>query len=243
MIDIQNAKIEYLGLNVLDGKLFNKKTYYFYDKFPISIPNYIQNILKPFDFGKRESGFSYSFSSFIPFCDTVKLKILLNFIVDICEISIDKELFLSDFCKIAMLEKNIHYDPIVSFKIKDEKICGVSFYVTALKDKSLVPMYYEQVKDLLQLDYIPKISKFCKMSIENHFADMFQIAWDFDKSTFIQNKLYLKVKDKTNFIISCKEYFPYIENYTNIDCFRFCELAFAISNNQLHMLNLYFKPL
>lgn len=243
MIDIQNAKIEYLGLNVFGGKIFNKKIYYFYDKFPIYIPNDIQALLKPFDLGKRERGFSYSFSSFIPFCDKLKLKILLDFIVDICDISIDKELFLSDFCKIAMLEKNIHYDPIVSFKIKDGKICGVSFYVTALKDKSLVSRYYEQVKELLQLDYIPKISRLCETSIERHFADMFLISWDFDKSAFIQNKVYIKVRDKINFIMSYKEYFPYIENYTNIDCFRFCELAFAISNNRLNMLNLYFKPL
>lgn len=235
--------IEYLGLNVFEGKLYNKKTYIFWNKTIDTMPVYIQKMLKPFDYGQRKNGFHHSISAFISDCSIEKLNCLIDFVIKEYDIKIDKKIFLQDFIAIADLDKNTHYDPIISFKYNNGKICGVSFYITALKDKSLVFSYLETVKKQLNLSCIPELSQLITDCVTKRYADMFQVSWDFECRYIKQNKIYLKIKNIFELVKECNSMFPYMKEFIEIEDFRFCEIAFVVSENKLNMLNLYFKPL
>ncbi len=235
--------IEYLGLNVSNGQLLNKKTYYHWNSEDVSLPLYLKDFLYFFDYGKRDNGYSHSISAFIKNCNIEKITKLIDYGNNCCNIVIDKQAFLDSFLSIADLSNDTHYDPIVSFKFNGTKVTGMSFYVTALKDKSLMTIYLDTVKSTLSLYKLPQICDLITSSVLSRCSDMFQVAWDFDSKIKIQNKIYLKVKDIQTFLDKIKTEFDYITDYVYIDGFRFCELAFVINNGEFKMLNLYFKPL
>lgn len=240
---LNRNNIEYIGLNIFNGKVLNKKIYFHYDKMPDLIPEDIGALLKPFDYGKREKGYSFSISAFIPDCSIQKINLLIDFAVEKCGIRIDREWLVDSFNSIAMLDSNYHYDPVVSFKFDGTKISGISFYVTALKDKSLMLYYLNVALNKLKLNSVPGLSTLMLDCVTRRFADMYLVSWDFDLNCLVQNKIYLKVKDRNSFINECKKAFPYLDKFTEIESYRFTELAFAFSDNNLKMLNLYFKPL
>lgn len=236
-------KIEYIGRNVYDGKLLTEKCYYHWTSEDLVLPNNIKGFLKPFDYCKRNKGFNYSVSAFIKECNAEKIIALLNFGIITCNLAIDKHRFMDSFLSVADLSSDSHYDPIVSFKYNDGLITGMSFYVTALKNKSLMFSYLESVKQYLLWDTLSGISDLITYCVRSRFSDMFQVSWDFEKHAQEQNKIYLKIKDAPNFINTIKQEFPYLVNYINVEGFRFCEMAFVINDAKLKMFNLYFKPL
>ena len=233
--------IEYLGRNVYDGKLITEKFYYHWNNEEFDLPEQIKHFLKPFDYGKRDNGFNYSVSAFIKGCTEEKLHTLVDFALNECNLSIDKKRFLKSFLSIADLHSDSHYDPIVSFKYNDGLISGMSFYVTALKDKSLIIDYLESVIQAFSLDRITEIQDLINYCVQSRYSDMFQVSWDFAKQPQEQNKIYLKVKDLPNFLNTIKKDYPYLLDYIHIEGFRFCELAFVINEAKLNMFNLYFK--
>ena len=240
---MQSELIEYIGRNVYDGKLVTEKYYYHWNNGELVLPNHIKYFLKPFDYGKRDKGFSYSISSFIKICTEEKLNALVDFGVKTCNLAIDKKNFLESFLSVADLSSDSHYDPIVSFKYKDGVITGISFYVTALKNKSLMFSYLESVKQTFSLDTLSGTYDLIDYCVHSRFSDMFQVSWDFEKQPQEQNKIYLKIKDVPNFLNIIKKEFSYLLDFVNIEGFRFCELAFVINEAKLKMFNLYFKPL
>lgn len=235
-------QIEYIGLNIFEGKILNKKTYFYSNELPDIIPPNIRNLLKPFDYAEREKGFDYSVSSFIPNCTISKIDIILNFISG-CGVKIEKDYFIHSFCYIADFEKLIHYDPIVSFKFKDNKITGISFYVTALRNKSLGMQYFNIVRDKLNLECFSTISQLISKCIDGNIVDMFLVSWDFDENYLRQNKIYLKIRDVDAFIDKIKYIFPYIVEFSYMKEFKLRDFAFVFASNELKMLNLYFKPI
>lgn len=235
--------IEYLGRNVYDGRLLTEKYYYHWNNKELVLPNNIKYFLKPFDFGKRDNAYDYSISAFIKECNSEKINILLDFGINTCNLAIDRNRFLDSFLYIADLSNDNHYDPIVSFKYNDGIITGMSFYVTALKNKSLVFTYLESVKQKLSLDSLKSVSDMITFLVYSRFSDMFQVSWDFGIQPQKQNKIYLKVKDIPNFLRSIKQEYNYLLDYINVEGFRFCELAFVINDSKLKMFNLYFKPI
>lgn len=235
--------IEYIGRNVYDGKLLTEKFYYHWNNEELVLPDQIKHFLKPFDYGKRDKGFNYSVSAFIKGCTEEKLNALVDFGLITCKLVIDKNKFINSFLSIADLSGDSHYDPIVSFKYNDGVITGMSFYVTALKNKSLMFCYLESVIHTFSLDALPEIYDLINYCVHSRFSDMFQVSWDFENQIQEQNKIYLKVKDNPNFINTIKQEIPYLLDFINIEGFRFCELAFVINDAKLKMFNLYFKPL
>lgn len=191
----------------------------------------------------RDNGFDYSVSAFIKDCNTEKLIALLDYGIVTCNLAIDKNRFLDSFLSIADLSYDSHYDPIVSFKYNDGVITGMSFYVSALKDKSLMFSYLESVKQNLSLKTLSRISELITECVHLRFSDIFLISWDFETNVQEQNKIYLKIKDIPNFICKIKPDFPYLLDFINVEGFRFCELAFVIKDAKLKMFNLYFKPI
>ena len=182
-------------------------------------------------------------SAFISNCTIRKIELILNFIVAKCGIKMDKNEFINSFCCIAKLEEEIHYDPIVSFKFKDNKITGVSFYVAALKNKSLGMQYFDIVNDKLNIEHFQTIYHFILNCIDRNIVEFFLVSWDFDANYLIQNKIYLKIKNLDAFINEVEVIFPYIVEFVYMRDFRLRDFAFVFTSNELKMLNLYFKPI
>ena len=88
-----------------------------------------------------------------------------------------------------------------------------------------------------------KLKSFIRKVVQERFADMFQISWDFDNEGLKQNKVYLKVKNRDSFIRIMEDEFPNLKNLSIQEGFRFCELAFVIKNGIIQSYNLYYKPL
>ena len=236
-------KIEYLGRNVFDGCLIAEKSYYHWTDEELILPKDLKAFLKPFDYGKRDKGFDYSISAFIKGCNVKKLDRIIDYGIATCNLAINKNRFFKNFLSIADLPNDSHYDPIVSFKYNEGFVTGISFYVTALKNKTLMFSYLESVMQTLSLNVLPTISNIITDCVCSRCADMFQVSWDYGKCAQSQNKIYLKIKNADKFANIIQKDFPYLLEFMDIDGFRFCELAFVIKNKKLTMFNLYFKPL
>lgn len=107
----------------------------------------------------------------------------------------------------------------------------------------MVFSYLETVKKQLNLSCIPELSQLITDCVTKRYADMFQVSWDFECRYIKQNKIYLKIKNIFELVKECNSMFPYMKEFIEIEDFRFCEIAFVVSENKLNMLNLYFKPL
>lgn len=236
-----NNNVEYWGINIENNIVSNIKTYYVWDErdFPI-IPE-LSVMLKPFDYGLRNFGANYSVSSFIKKPNIVVLRKCVDLISNNYNISINSG-FVQEFCALQQFSKNIHYDPIISFKYKQSEIIGTSFYITALKDKTLVLEYLEQVISYY-LNEGSKVVDFIRRVVEYRFADMFQVAWDFDSTGLKQNKVYLKIKKLDSFLKEMDNDFPFLKQQSIPKGSRLCEIAFVISNKDVKSYNLYYKPL
>ena len=150
--------------------------------------------------------------------------------------------FEEELCAFQQFNRNIHYDPIISIKYHQNTVAGISYYVTALKDKSLVKEYMEQVISYT-LNNNSELKRFIRKVVQERFADMFQLSWDFDNEGLKQNKVYLKVKNRELFIRIMEYEFPNLKNLSIQEGYRFCELAFVIKNGIIISYNLYYKPL
>lgn len=239
-IDSSNV-IEYLGINVLDSRITNIKKYYIWDGREFPIDSHLIEFLNPFDFGLRNHGVDYSISSFVKNATSARIQKCASLIRDKYGININAE-SLKEFYTFQQFLKDIHYDPIISFKYKNGVIESSSLYVTALKDKTLVLDYMEQTISLL-LDSSGYLVPFIRHMVTSRYADMFQIAWDFNRLGLIQRKIYLKIKKLDTFVGEMEKVFPELMSCVHQDGYRFCELAFVIRNKKVKSFNLYFKPL
>ena len=88
-----------------------------------------------------------------------------------------------------------------------------------------------------------ELKSFIRKVVQERFADMFQLSWDFDNEGLKQNKVYLKVKNRESFIRMMEHEFPNLKNLSIQEGYRFCELAFVIKNGIIISYNLYYKPL
>lgn len=239
-IDSPNV-IEYLGINVSNSRISNRKIYYIWDNREFPIDSRLIEFLKPFDFGLRNHGADFSISSFVKNVTSPRIQECVCLIKDKYGITIDTD-SLNEFYQFQQIPKGIHYNPIISFKYKNGVIEGVSLYVTALKDKTLVMDYMEQTISSL-LDPSSILVPFVRHVVASRYADMFQIAWDFDYLGLTQHKVYLKIKQLDAFVTEMGKVFPKLMSCVLQDGFRFCELAFVIKNKEVKSFNLYFKPL
>ena len=233
--------IEYLGFNVQNGSITNVKKYYKWDNRSFPISNRVKCYLKPFDFGIRELGATFSISSFIVESKESTICTLCQLISEEYGILIPAE-FPHIMSLIQQPDYNIHYDPILSFKFNEDKVTGASFYVTALKDKSKIVEYKDIVQKLV-INKADKVSLFITSVVNLKYADMFQVSWDYSASLCEHNKVYVKIKNRDGFLELLSTYFPEIMPFTYHDGFRFCELAFTYNNDKHVAYNLYFKPL
>lgn len=223
--------IEYLGINVSTTQVTNTKKYYVWDgrNFPVTIE--LAAFLSPFDYGVRENGADFSISSFVKNGDNVLIEKSVDLLKKNCNIKFYDN-FEEEFCAIQQFNRNIHYDPIISIKYQQNTVVGISYYVTALKDKSLVKEYMEQVISYT-LSNNTELQSFIRKVVQARFADMFQISWDFDEEGLKQNKIYLKVKNRDSFIRIMEHEFPNLKELSIQEGFRFCELAFVIENGEI----------
>lgn len=233
--------IEYFGVNVSNSRISNEKVYYIWDNREFPIDSRLKEFLKPFDFGLRKHGTDFSVSAFVKNVTFPRMQECVYVIKDKYGIVINTD-SLNEFYQFQQIPKDIHYDPIISFKYKSGVIEGISLYVTALKDKTLVMDYMEQTI-LLLLNPSSILASFIRNLVTLRYADMFQIAWDFDHMGLAQHKVYLKIKQLDAFVIEMEKVFPELTCCTLLDGFRFCELAFVIKNKEVKSFNLYFKPL
>lgn len=233
--------IEYLGINISGSQVTNRKLYYIWDNRDFPIDSQLKKFLTPFDFGIRGHGVDFSIGSFVSEVTYPRVQECIRLIRNKYEIDINDDV-LREFYQFQQIPKEIHYDPIISFKYKDGVIVGASLYVTALKDKSLVKDYMEQTISLL-LPPKSSTTHFIRHVVTSRYADMFQIAWDFNHCGLTQRKVYLKVKQHNAFISEMEKVFPELTTAVYQDGFRFCELAFVIKDKELKSFNLYFKPL
>ena len=236
-----NNKIEYLGFNVSTTLVTNKKKYYVWDGRDFPVSTELASFLFPFDYGIRENGANFSISSFVKNGDNALIKKSVDLIKNNYDIKFYDH-FEEELCAIQQFYRNIHYDPIISLKYNQNSVVGVSYYVTALKDKTLVIEYMVQVISYTLNDNF-KLKSFIRKVVQERFADMFQISWDFDNEGLKQNKVYLKVKNRDSFIRIMEDEFPNLKNLSIQEGFRFCELAFVIKNGIIQSYNLYYKPL
>lgn len=233
--------IEYLGVNVLNSQIINKKVYYIWDSREFPIDSCLKEFLKPFDFGLRKYGADFSISAFVKNVTFSRMQECVNVIKDKYGIAINAN-SLKEFYQFQQIPKDIHYDPIISFKYQSGVIVETSLYVTALKDKTLVLDYMEQTI-LMLMNPSSIFVSFIRNVVTSRYADMFQIAWDFDYTGLTKHKVYLKIKQLDAFVIEMGKAFPELTNCVLQDGFRFCELAFVIKNKEVKSFNLYFKPL
>lgn len=234
------TSIEYLGIN-LRGNNVTKKCYYNWDGRAVPLPNSISKDLDFFDYGVREGEYEYSISAF------VKADDIYNKLMDIIGFSIDngikinsKDHLLSSFKNVNGMEGD-HYNPIVSFKVKQNSLAGVSFYVTVLKDKSKMHEFIDLTFNNVTMpkDKMPFINQCFNLKV----CDMFQVSWDYSCLGNENNKVYLKVKKKTEFIDILHKSLPDVYRFSRIDGYRINQLAFVLSQGNFIGYNLYYKPL
>ena len=233
--------IEYLGINVSATQVTNIKKYYVWDGRDFPVSSELASFLTPFDYGIREKGANFSISSFVKNGDNALIKKSIDLIRNHFGIKFYDH-FEEELCAFQQFQRNIHYDPIISIKYHQNTVAGISYYVTALKDKSLVQEYMEQVISYT-LNNNSELKSFIRKVVQERFADMFQLSWDFDNEGLKQNKVYLKVKNRESFIRMMEHEFPNLKNLSIQEGYRFCELAFVIKNGIIKSYNLYYKPL
>ncbi len=233
--------IEYLGLSVDNGRIINKKTYYHWDDRTLFLPATLCSMLKPFDYGIREEGPDYSVSCFISSSTHEVLSQIISYLKSENLYIVDD--FLSRFISLQEPCSTSHYDPIVSFKFQNKELKSASFYVSPLQDKSLMTDYlYKVLNDILEHGE-SKIKQFVENTVLSRYADMFMVSWDFFPNIENQNKIYLKIKNKTLFLQKLSSDYPTLMPYVEVDQFRFCELAFVLKDGFLTKHNLYYKPI
>ena len=242
-MQIIHRDIEYLGINVGDDILLEEKTYYhWYDK-SNPLPERLPIMLSPFDFGVRNDGRDWSYSCFIPEASTDDITSLVDYFAEETVIQIEKDTFLPRFFEVSSLLQRIHYDPILSLKYSNRILTGVSFYVTALRKKEKMNEYLETVFGNVDFSKYTKERLFIQEMVTLHYADIFQVSWDFSKDGLRQNKVYLKIKNRDSFIQELLSFDSGLLSFVHREGFRFCELAFVIGPGINSRFNLYFKPL
>ena len=241
MLDLRDKSIEYYGLNICNGHILHDKIYYHWDGTFNSVPREIEYLLKPFDFCIRKAEYDSSISCFIPNMTKDKFNTLASYFND-NGIPLTND-FLETFWEMYSQTNDSHYDPIVSIKYRKEKIMGIAFYISALKDKTLMDEYLEQALGIIKEEDTPIIEQFIKRTVLSNAADIYLLSWDVSSNRPMQNKIYLKVKIKNAFFQLLSEFFPEVIRFCNVNQYRLSEIALNISNKRYNCFNLYFKPL
>ena len=242
-MQVTDKNIEYFGVNVGNGELLEEKTYYHWTENFNPLPGRLSEYLFPFDVGIRSNGKDLSYSCFFPLSNSDIFFLLLDYFTCDTGILLEKDPFISRFFDVADLIRRSHYDPIVSLKYSNHSLVGVSFYVTALREKARMNDYLDKVLHNVDFAAFQQESLFIREMVLIRFADMFQVSWDFTQCGFRQNKVYLKIKDRESFTRELLRSFPSLFGFIHREGFRFCELAFVLGEGIQSRFNLYFKPL
>ena len=235
--------IEYLGINVKNGILLEEKVYYHWNEKYNPLPRDLSEYLFPFDVGIRNNGKDWSYSCFIAKARSDDIAFLVDYLANKIGIRIDREDFCARFFDVGDFLQGSHYDPIISFKYADSLLTGVSFYVTALREKDKMNEYLESVFRNLDFYEYQEEKLFIQKMVCLKYADMFQVSWDFTKEGLYQNKVYLKIKDRESFTNEFAVCYPDLLGFIHRDGFRFCEFAFVMGAGSHSKFNFYFKPL
>ena len=239
---LNNLPIEYYGLSISNGHIVNEKEYFYWDGRELPFPQYLDKYLKPFDYAIRKNGFDYSVSCFIKSVSVNLINDLRRYLINE-GLEINKDVFPKEMWTITDLDNNSHYDPIISFKYCNKRISGISFYVSALKDKAKMLDYLSIVNEFIIRNKMPVLKQFVNTAIMEHWADLYLVSWDFELDGNRQNKVYIKIKDKAKFNTLLMETYPSMMIYIVKESFRLSEIAFYIGNDSELRYNLYFKPL
>ena len=240
---MKERKIEYLGYNYWGGKLLNEKLYYYWEGGTVPQLEGIANLIQPFDYSIRKSGYSKSISAFISSPHKENIDKVVNYATKKLEIPINKRLFFSSFLNVADFESGSHYSPIVSFKYGKTKIEAISFYVSALREKEKMFDYLERAIYNVDLNSSLETKSFITNTIQTKSSDLFLVSWDYSLEGDWQNKLYVKIKHFDDFKKELYLYQPSLIDYIYVNGYRINALAFAIKDGRLSMFNLYYKPL
>ena len=242
-MQVKHKDIEYFGVNVSNGELVEEKTYYHWTENFNPLVGQLSEYLFPFDVGIRNNGKDSSYSCFFPLTNSDVFFLLVDYFTYDTGILIEKDSFIPRFFEVADLTRESHYDPIVSLKYSNNSLVGVSFYVTALREKYRMNDYLDKVLHNVDFAAYQEESLFIREMVHIRYADMFQVSWDFTQCGFRQNKVYLKIKDRESFTRELLRSFPKLSGFIQREGFRFCELAFVLGTGIQSRFNLYFKPL
>lgn len=241
-----DEKIEYYALNLWEGVILEHKHYYYWNEkcnmplFPVNI----KCLLNPFDYCRRNGVYKRSMSFFLKREEKRDLISIVDYMSECHKIRIDKDKFIHDFIVVQDFKSGCHYEPIISVKYNDidTEIDGVSFYVSALRNKSNMCEYFSVVRSLYENSKNKDLFRLLEYNIKFHYADLFLISWDYSKCKIAQNKIYIKIKN-LQMVCSCLDtYGLAISDYIWKEGFRFSVLAFVLKDGLLSQMNLYFKP-
>lgn len=239
MCNFDDCKIEYYGRNVFpQGHIYDKVYYYYSSDAHIFFPKLMAAHLKSFDICKRDASISYSY--FINDASQALIYDIASYINSAYCLAINVNSFCRTFSALAHFNEGIHYDPILSLKMRNEYVYECAFYINTLKNKTF--NFWQNICTLF-LDINRDISSCIEHMLTIPQTKVFLFSFDWTKEGLKQNKIYLKSLHMNQLLSCVGMNFPnlFIQGITKDKC-NLDNVALAIRNNKLDHINLYFKP-